>query len=417
MESTSVDPFDILHSDVFNLIFQHFSRHELLELSTVNSLWYQTIALSPQCMSKLKINILRSLHSNNNNDLETAGLQKELNSLISIRQYRNIYADFTQQSKQKILDILSPCERKWKSVELLNENFKGERFFEYFQETAESLILTRINCEEESSTNSSFPRLKCLKISSCNESLLKILEDCSSLKTLHFQTACDTSSLHDRLANLLSNNKNLEEMTLFFHRSLLTRQIIAKCQFNLKTLVIDSSCGFTTEDRECLAAFLKCQSGSLEVVDINPWSGPLVIEQCLKMEILKDFTYNVDNWEQNLDWNTFNLTRNLSIERFHLRSASPHEPPSFYDAMFSNAPNLKVYKAKCMQFQDLVLLSSRCKNLEELYIEEFDVAMLPNESCFPRLKKFRSWNVNEELMKSLNAKGAKNMFEEFILNF
>ena len=406
------DPFDNLHSDVFSLIFQHLSSRELLTLSTVNLLWYKTIGMSPNCMNKLKINIQCSLKLNSNDLQTTSRVQSELNPLISIRQYRNIYADFTQQNKRKILEILS--DRKWKNVELLNENFKDGNFLGHFHENVESLNLTRINCDDESLKEFLFPRLQRLKISSSNDLLVKNLENCSSLTTLNVHSKCDSRSMQKSLTNLLINNKNLEALTLITHQSLLRTQIIMQCKFNLKKLVIDNT-GFLKEDRECLAAFLESQTNSLEVIDITPWCGAEVIAQCFRMAKLKDFTCNIEDQEESLD--NVNLNCNYSIKRLNLRNVEPFESQNFYEMMFRNAPNLKVYKANLMQFADLISLSTRCKVLEELYIEDFDVAVLPNGNCFPNLKRFKSWSINDELMKSLKAKGAKNTFEELILSF
>lgn len=409
METLSLDPFNFLHSDLFDSIFQHFSSNEILTLSTVDPLWYENIGVSPLCMKKIRVNVVNSSYSTNKNDLEVMALIPELNTLVSIRQYRNIYADLKLQNKQKILQILSPKERQWRNVELINGNFSDGELFDHIQGTVEILSLTRIIFEEESSTTFLFPRLKNLEMSSCNCALIGYLKEASHLTSLHIQSRSDLTLSQKHLETLLINNKDLEEFTLLTHRPLLTNKI-TQCEFKLRKLVIASESELTTEDRDVLLSFINCQSHFLEVVDIDIWNSE-VIEQCFRMERLKDLTCNVSTTEENS-----NLTCNLSLERVYLRGIA-NVTRSFLDEILRNSPNLKIYKADSINFEDLILLSARCKKLEQLYIEDFDVAVLPKVNCFPDLKIFRSWSVNDELMETLKTKGAKNSFEAFILNY
>lgn len=412
MESATTSSNDPLSasvpSDVFDLIFQHLSWRNLLTSSEVSSSWYQTIGASPHCMNKIKINI-SNVSRTHEHDLET--LNAHL--LINMRQYRNIYADFFRREKRDIIEILR--NRRWKNVHLLSENFEdGKVVFELLQ-TVNNLTLSRINCDDDKSRSEStllFPQLKCLRILSCNGALLKNLEECSTLTELLIS---HSESTEESFAKILVNNKDLKKLTVR-HRTILPRQVISQIQFKLSKLVIDSFDELASDDdRERLQEFLENQAQWLTTVDINPWSGSQILKICLQMPKLEDFSCSLKNREDDLDWKRMNLATSASIKRFHIRSASPRESLNFFDNIFEKLPNLKIYKTKWMHFEDLFSLSLRCKNIEELYVENFNVNLLPNDNCFPNIKRFKSWDTSDDLMRSLTAKGAKNYFEELIL--
>lgn len=370
-------------------------------------------------MHKLKINIHSISHLTDCDNLDA--LQPPLTSLVSERKYRNICADLAKQSLNEFLQILFSAKRKWKRVELSNGNFADEQFLSKIHATVEDLFLTRINICERSLVNFTFPRLRRLKLFSCNGELVKNFAKCSMLIDLCFSELTNKSTLDiEGFTNLLSNNKYLEKLTIFTTnlQTCLPKQLTPRYQFKLKKFVIDSCSKFTSEDeRECLIQLLKSQAPSLEVVTINLWSGTEALVICFGMPNLRDLSCNLKNREENLDWTSVDLSLNLKLERFHISNISSRESLSFFNAAFINAPNIKIYKAKFMHSDDLISLSNNCKNIEELYIENFNVSQLPNFNCFPKLKRFKSWDVNDDLLHLLKMKGAKNTFEKLILSY
>lgn len=411
-EETSSDPLEVLHTDVIDLILQHLSWRECLTSSTVSAIWYELIGESLKSMSRVKINIPRQI---NRDALE---VHHHVNVLNSKRSYRNIYVDFSQQHYNDILDILAPPARKWREVQLLNANFKNENFLEHFNGSVELLVLQRIACDEPNVNKEiSFPRLTHLKVFSCNGALLRRLASCSNLQELHFAEAVIDLDERENFARLLANNRKLQTLSILVEngRTLLPKQIVAQCQFELKKFVIDSFDSSSTEDfRKSLNELLLSQSASLEIIDIGMWCGSEVMETCLKMPKLENLSCNLKN-DENVNWNVVNLDTNFTVRRLFLRYISPLESNHLHDKFFSNLPNLKTYKAENLHFDDLISLSTRCNNLEELFIENFNVPVLPNENCFPNLKKFQAWDTNDQLIRSLKSKGAKNVFEELIL--
>lgn len=418
-DKISCDPLEGLHCDIFDLIFQHLSWRDVLTASTVNSFWYGTIAVSPKCMDKLKLNIPM---------IECGDLQQMYaNVMSSERQYRNIYADFLRLAENNLQVLSAPqlfrSYQNWRNVHILNGTFEDESFLGIFHASVENLSLQRVTCGSmkniiKKGGSMTFPKLKKLKLFSCNRFVAEHFASCTKLEQLQFSETVDDFNLaKESFASILINNKGLEQLTIYAKscHSLLSQQVITQFKFHLKHLVIETFDEHSTADfRRCLREFLASQASSLEVVDINGWNGAEVLETCLKMPRLKNLSYNVKHSEY-VDWTRVKLPINNSITRFNLRDILPHESFDFLNTMFAAVPKLRIYKAENMRIGDLVALSSRCLNLEELYIENFDVEQLPNENCLPRLKQFKSWDVSDELLKSLKSRGAKNLFEELIL--
>lgn len=418
-DKMSCDPLVGLHCHVFDLIFQHFSWRDVLTASTVNSLWYGTTAVSPECMNKLRLHIPMIECG----DLE----QMYANEMSSERQYKNIYADFLRHANNNLQRLSAPKffgnDQNWRNVHILNGTFDDESFLVIFHDSVETLSLQRVTCGSakkiiNKSGSMTFPKLKKLKLFSCNRFVAEHFARCKKLKQLQISETTDGFSLaKESFASILINNEGLKQLTIYAKscHSLLSQQVISQLKFHLKHLVIETfDEGSTADFRRCLREFLASQASSLEVVDINGWNGAEVLETCLKMPRLKNLSYNVKHREY-VDWTRVKLPINNSITRFNLRDIWPHESFEFLNTMFAAVPKLRIYKAENMRIGDLITLSTRCPNLEELYIENFDVEQLPNENCLPRLRQFKSWDVSDELLKSLKAKGAKNLFEELIL--
>lgn len=406
------DPLNNLHSDVFDLIFQHLSWNELATLSTACKRWYQAIAESRACMGKVEVKISnssRQLSCNQRGSLMT------LHSASRIqRHYQNITADFSDQKKFQILKIMKPACRRWRSVHLLNARFAKENFASTFCDTVVLLTLTRVQCiNNTDDLIFSFPRLKELKLISCNENALKIFGKCSGLKKLHVSasTGCDG------VTDILVNNASLEDLSVCVtdFSKIFSAENIEKVTFKLKKFAIESFKDFTAEDKKTLKIFLLTQSQSLEIVYLNPWCGTDIIETCWWIKQLKDFSFNLHRREDEIDWSRISLPINSAIQRINLCDVSKSEDASFYEMIFRSAPNLKIYKSKCMQAEEFQILSSRCKQLQQLYIEEFDISVLPTDPL-PNVEKFRSWEVNDILLQTLKAKVSRNDFEDKVLN-
>lgn len=406
------NPLQVLHNDVFDLIFQHWSCQDILTASTVNFLWHTSIAVSPKCMSKIIFNI----------PVEHIELMETTNVR---RRYRNIFADFLRSKENNVQLLLSPAvfgSYKWRCVQLLNGTFPDASFLGIFEESVENLSLQRITCGDSNNSSSrsmTFPNMKFLKLFTCNGFVVKQFERCKNLKELQISEAVDgCQHAMKSYENILINNEDLEQLTIFASSCslILTENVIKNVKFKLKKLVIESYNNHSTADfRRRLREFLASQASSLEVVDVNGWNGAEVLRECLKMPRLANLSYNVKPSEI-VDWTRASLPTNCSIKRLTLRDIPTHDSFDVCDKIFSALPNLRIYKAEIMQTEDLISLSTRCPLLEELYIENFNVKQLLSETCLPKLNRFKSWDVSDELVKSLKSKVTRSKFEELILS-
>lgn len=390
------DPLQRLHSDCFDLIFLHFSASDLLTSSEVSPLWHQSIGASPKCMGKLKISF----------SYRNAECDLSCNVNNSERQYRNICADFSQYSEENVLEIISQPQQVWRKVEFFDGEIDMENFMENLCETVEDLSLNRVKAKA-SATNkkySNFPRLKNLRIFSSSG---EFLMNCSTLETLKFSETSSDGSLR----KILENNKKLRELTVFLKHFTFSQQMT----FDLLEFRLKLTTKATEEDQRCLNDFLLRQS-SLKVVAINTWFGLEVLKTCFKMRQLTDFTYKLRQFENELiDWNNIKLAKNTSINRLDI--SPPHESTNFHEIILSAVPNLKILKTKRMQVNSLNCLAQKCNDLEELYVQNFDLTELQGKILFPKLRKFKAWEVRQDLIENLKAKSKRNHFEELILKY
>lgn len=382
------DPLRILHFDVYDLIFQHVSPQNLLKSSEVNPLWYLSIGNSQKCMKKIRIHLS---YRNANCNLHS----------ISERKYRNICADFSQYEQKDVLRILSMPQQNWQSVEFYNGNFESANFIKNFSETVESLSLIRVNVKEKVAEEnvSNFPRLKSLKMI---ESSSELIRNCSNLSSLEIRKSSSDCKF---LRSILMKNKKLKKLSIFdgsLHSSLFWQITFTLCE-----LRIGSSTQITEEDQKIFNDFLTRQSPSLQIIALNSWFGLRVIKTCfVDMPRLTDFSFTQN--DELIDWKNIELTTNSSITRLCVSKIS--------DVFICATPNLKVFKTEKLEFDDLNCLVQRCNNLEELYVETFDVSELPKLNSFPKLKKFKSWDVDENLMNKLKKNNSRNHFEELIFH-
>lgn len=405
------DPLESLHSDVFDLIFQHLSWNELAISSTICKSWYEAIAESRACMEQVEVKISNaSCHLNRDHHVSFKPLHSASRNQ---RHYRHITADFSDRSRFQILKIMKPACRLWRSVHLLNARFANEKFAVNFCDTVVLLTLTRVKCNNNTDVLSfSFPRLKELKLISCNDNVLTIFRKCSGLQKLHVSASTVCAGVTD----ILVNNAGLEDLFICVPdlSKVFSVNLIEKFTFKLKKIAIESFNDFTAEDKNSLKVLLQTQSQSLEIVHLNPWCGTEIIETCWRMKRLIDFSLNLHRREDDIDWSRMSLPINPTIQRINLCDVSKNEDASFYESIFESAPNLKIYKSKCMQAEEFQILSSKCKQLQELYIEEFDICVLPTDPL-PNIEKFRSWEVNDILLQTLKAKISRNDFEDKVL--
>lgn len=263
----NLDPLDFLHSDVFELIFQHFTWTDVIETSLISKNWFEATAKSTKCVEKLHLKIVVPYKKE-----EAVKFHSISKDLFSERKYQNIYLHNFQDIVPEILKLMAG--RRWKKVFISVRNLKSPKDFldimKLVEPTVENLSISRTSIETSDDTEDvkfSFPALKNLELHRSFSILMKeISRDCKSLKQLKIDTDLNSWRSNEvYLRQILKNNKLLEKLTLWRCSAIhaFDPESIRSYQFKLKIFIYQNSCdqfgAATAEEENCLLDFLSSQ--------------------------------------------------------------------------------------------------------------------------------------------------------------
>lgn len=217
MESES-DELSPLHfpPGVCDLIFQHLSGNELLVTSEASPSFYNFIADSRRCMSKIKIKLVKMT------------MPGEVQQLLveSGRRYENIEVGIFSSIVKPAIEILSMSERKWKHVVIRCIDFAtvadAVDFLGLFESTVEELLLDQVFVKSMfrrmDTGNLKFQNLKILETKCCQSLLFhEAFHDCKSLISFSIKSGSEisTSSLK-AIRKILQSNAGLKILGVHF---------------------------------------------------------------------------------------------------------------------------------------------------------------------------------------------------------
>lgn len=347
--SDNCDPLEILHSDVYDLIFQHFGNDDVLEASVVSRLWFAATESSTKCMEKLHLRIVVPYCEEKNEKYQTIS-----QDLKSQRSYQNIYLHNFHNIVPEILMILE--DKNWKKVYISVRNLHTKQHFLDVMSLIEpsvenlSISLTSIKSVEAklSRVNFTFPNLKNLDLSRSHGLLMEeISENCKNIKILKIDLEHSTWLRHQNyLHKILANNKQLEKLTLWRCSAEIAFQleVIKTYKFNLKTFLFKNrdNSSPTDIDENCLFDFLESQANSLESLRLEEWMGIEVFKMQFKMPKLRELTIDLYDVETTIDWDCIQLTPSSSMKKFHIDNYRKNKQKiKIFNAMFDAMPNLK----------------------------------------------------------------------------
>jgi hypothetical protein len=409
-----IDPLRRIVPDVFDLIFHHLTTEELLKLSEVSKLWNGSVGDNSGNMRKFCLNLTYRMKL----------LNSDVKSVSTHRRYRNICADLSQFNESEVVEVLSRSKNFWQRVELSNGGVWIRQFLVNFNETVKILTLNKITSKvnrgkhparqrfETALINTyktpKFSQLERLTLFSCCDDTEKIFRTCKNLKTLRYLS----SQTSENLRQILTNNEKLEQLQLIggSFNSFVPHHVLPQIKFQLTELKIIAT--LNKEDRRCLEEFLNSQSSSLKVISIDSEIDSRILFTCLKMSKLLQLSCKIaGKFEESTDWCVEEFRGN-SIHRLDISC----QCQNLFERIFEATPDLAVFKTDFIDDDILKSLMNRCGNLEELYVENFDVEILPSGTSFSNLKRFKALDVNENLLNSLKKKAGRNSFEEFIVN-
>ena len=422
--SQSLDPLEILHSDVFELIFQHLRNDDVLEISAVSLSWFAITEQSAKCIEKLHLRVVVPYSKDVPKKFYSAS-----SDLMSKRKYQNIYLHNFRNIVPEVLNILTG--RSWKKVYISTRNLKSRKDFQdimkLIEQSVENLSISLTSLEnpadEGEEVRLTFPNLKYLDLNRCYGLLMKeISDDCRNLKTLEIDLDHFTWNRNQIfLRKILENNEQLEKLKIWRCSAQIAfpLEAIPLYRFKLKTFSLKSSEQTTDEEENCLFAFLESQVDSLETLRFEDWHGIGVFKLIFKMTKLKEISIDLYDVEKTIDWENLELNSNSSIRKFNLDGYRNNRSKAIiFNTLFNAMPNLKFFSMDYLDNISLQSIGLRCQMLEELEIQEMRANRVDDPLYFPRLKRFHCEDrIKMKIKQRINQKHVhqRSNFEQLML--
>lgn len=421
----SLDPMQFIHSDVLDLIFQHFKNDDVLACSLVSPLWFETTEKSVKCMEKLHLKLVVPY------DKEEALKCNTVSSdLISKRNYQNVYLHNFQNILPEVVKIVSGGN--FKKVFISTRKFESRKDFQNIMQLIEatvenlSISLTSLMdlTDEGEAVNFSFPRLKNLDLTRCHGLLMKeIAKKCKNLSILKIDLDHITwRKQRTYLKKILTNNSQLEKLTLWRCNASFAFQLesVRKYRFRLKTFIYKNSAvgSPTDEDENCLYDFLESQADSIETLRLEEWFGVEVLKLIFRMPKLRELTIDMYYAESTIDWENLKMSRSSSITKFHIDSYRSRFKVRVFNALFDAMPNLKFLTTDYLDNDSLKSIGLRCQMLEELEVQELRANQIDDPLYLPRIKRLHCEDrIRMKTKQRINRKplDERSAFEQLVL--
>lgn len=349
-ETTAVeskDPIKLLHSDVWENIFTHFSAKEVKENSLVSKEWRSMIATSPACNRKI------SLFMDNSENEWNKMSEQAMVAIVESRVYNEVTIVDASDFSGSLSKLMS-FQRIWKVVNIARTEFSStSEFIEFIaaiQKTVEKLTISDVTIKEnhQVETISKFPKLKTLHIVSSDDIAYRC--DCPAVKSLEIIDARSTNK--GTITEMLMRMKCLKKLRI--QRSwgqwldvIFDDAYDVDFPFRLENLTILSS----TEDIDNpigvhFKKFLKAQSNSITQLEFSDrlqisreiWR---VIFQMKSLKVLTTMYPPKDLF------NALHLPKNRSLETLDLQFAIFNNSNQLLDILKAS-PNIRKLRLQCM---------------------------------------------------------------------
>jgi hypothetical protein len=290
--SPELDPFVCLHEHMHELILQHCTSSEVLNVFLVSTVWNEIASNSKKCMQKVKFGFSQIPWTN-------SWPQKVSEMLETKRKYRHINGQFVYTTLAvKILKILeeSPMSPIELEVRIDKENGYYGR------------------CPLPETFN--FPRLESLDVRRILSSALKIklISSTTRLKQLSIDLIMSPD-----LVRCLKNLNNLRDLELYGLREFLFRQnSLEDVKFSLRTLKFTDASKINIVTRNNLEKFLTKMGASLTTLHLEfsyAEDIEFITKNLPKLRVLK-LMYVKD------DWLNVNLKSNRNIKELKILELS-----------------------------------------------------------------------------------------------
>lgn len=398
-----MDPLEFLYPEIQEIIFDFLSVKDIKNALLVSKSWHENL-IQFQCMKRLKVFVYQAT-------------QEELDFAVfaviiaSRRRYKNISINlnnFSFKNLQTGRPTIYAKNVSYSDGVLLKSLWP----LECIEQSVVVLSLSSMKCEGEFEDNSlQFPNLNNLTLYKNSDSIDSCFKNCRALKKLCFvQKKCCFNE--DLITLLLLNNSLLDSLELELKSGLGVKNATPMFKFQLKKFKLTGKEEMNINLKAMLLAMIKSQKDSLEILEISQWCGAEILREIFTSKNLKDLTINIDHGRE-LITNIY-LHSNESISRLDILEM---QTETDLVQQLVKLPNLKIFKTCLMQYEDMIALDRHCKNLRELYVEDFAVDFIPNQNLFSNLKIFKQLSISNHLKKLLRVKRDFKLchFEKLIL--
>lgn len=403
-EEQIMDFVQFFPEEICRNIFKKLSVEDLLNASLVCWQWYDLIARSPECMSKMRLNF-----SYDTSQVLTKIIKKILEE--SPRRYEAV--KFSRHSKLIgcVTEILASREG-WKSVEITRITFSNSsecmKLLAAIEPDVEELkmeiVLVDNIDEEDPKASMSFPKLKVLMGKYIHVSIYCMaLENCKTLQEFDFSIIDHSTKSIEVTKNMLRRNKNLKKLTVScdFLSTFFSENLSANIEFKLTSFDAQVIYNFTDTHKLHLKLFLESQMQHLETLSLGYWMGQEALEMIFHMMKLKKLIFKgFHGGGTATDWKNIKFHKNHTVTTLHLNEWNSQA--DFLKTFFLALPNLRSLKLLSITDESLACIATAFPNLETLRSDQFDVSSIPEKDVLPKLKYFSSQAFRHNLKSAEN---------------
>jgi hypothetical protein len=305
------DPFSVVHSDIHDLVIQHFKFKDIKQLTTVSKGWNRIIGGSSAAMKRivLKVHVVSSKKPS----------RSEVTALLkSDRKYQNmdVHLKFATNLERKLM-LLSKF-----SSSLVSLQIQGYAF------------------DLETNLLENFPKLESLSAAPITVTVaMKFIKDASKLQSLSIDLI-RPHEINEEFIEMLTKKKTLKQLALRkIHEDFFSSASFRKPEFKLTSLTINHRMNYLNHisdiPRHNVNAFVLAMADTLTSLDICYFQAvdALLIQKLPALKSLKI------GWHQ-VQRSLASYKPNTSIEVLNFDGIS--STPSAFLKSFKNVRSMRI---------------------------------------------------------------------------
>lgn len=389
-----INPLDFFSNvpHIFDLILDHLSVQDILNVSLVNTASYKSTTESIIFRRKVKLRVTKDLLECNDEVIARC-----------VRIYHNLELDMNHRFYQKIFSVLSQFDGV-KFLELKNCLLTTGEFNRILRMQnnlvelkLDDLTFEDVNLDELANIRE-LTKLKYLQVKAVPDILVHpLLVKCKNLKRLSIMQLSRKTPIDAVLQNLSNDT-----------------------QFKLEQFEI-CDYGYYNFDQEKigLLSFLERSFETLKVLEFDVWTGISSLQLVFKMPYLQKLRlYELAHADKDIDWNSVVLPRNTGIKYLNLQDVNNHKNLS--STLFKAVPKVEFIEVYALNYEDLQEIGKSCSDLIELNAYFLDIneshTTIFKENLFKNLKRCNI-AANDDLRQHIlnRNEGERTNFEKLLL--